>query len=347
VAACIVRVESLPPETDADIAETLSDLPALEPPEPGSVIDGFRVEELLYKSRAYRLYRAIDTLTNGAVALKIPNPKLARDKAFADSFLREEWIGKRVNSAHLVRMLPLHGGRRTALYSVLAFHEGENLAERIRRKRGLSVKETIYLGKQLLQALDDLHRHGVIHRDVRPKNILYDRANRHLMLLGLGAARVGPLELTQNAPATTAPSNLSFLAPECFGGQPLDERADIYAAGVTMYHMLTRRYPYGKIAARESPPTGPFLPPSHFDMDVPAWLEEALSRACAIDPGERYPNARAFGEALAEGSPARHREAGVTLPSRAAPVHARHLPWLIVGAAVLALLLYLSFILAR
>lgn len=344
VTACVLRVESLPPETDSDMARDLAALPIVAPPEIGTTIDGFKIDALLHKSHSYRLYRATDTETDARVIIKVPNPKLARDPAFARAFLREEWIGKRVNSAHVVRVLPLRAGRRTALYAVLADHEGENLAERISRKGSLSVKETVYLSKQLARALDDLHRHGVIHRDIRPKNIVCDRRNKHLLLIGLGSSRVEPLQQATEGVQRGA-ANLSYLAPECFSGRPVDACADIYAAGVTIYHMLTNRYPYGKIASQASPPGGTFISATRHKNDVPPWLDDVLLRACATDPIERFQNASELVAALEAGTriPSAHASRNAPVQPETAP--GPHWQWLLLGSAVLALLIYLMLLL--
>lgn len=342
VNACVVRVETMPFETESlsDLADTLSALPVVTPPEIGEVIDGFHIEALLHKSRPYRLYRARDEESGGIVVLKFPNPKFGQDETYADSFLREEWIGKRIHSPHLARSLPLRQGRRRALYSVMAFHEGENLAERIKRKRGLSVKESLYLTRQLLAALADLHRQGVVHRDIRPKNILLDKQHKHLVLLGLGTSRVERLGADHAGPET-AVATTSYLAPELFAGEPATPSTDIYAAGVTLYRMLTGKYPYGRITPQDSAPRGEFIPPSRYQDDLSPWLEDVLQRACATDPQARFHSAEEFAEAL--------REAELPRQPRTRPAHHRrftlpHWELILIGVLVLGLLLYLGLI---
>lgn len=339
VSACVVRVESLPRETEQDMAESLAALPVIDPPELGATLDGFRIVALLHKSRPFRLYRAVDTETGGEVVMKFPNPRYARDPGFADSFLREEWIAKRIASPHLVTGLPLRSGRRTALYTVMAYHAGENLADRIKRKRGLSVKETAFLGRQLLAALADLHRQGVVHRDVRPKNLLYDKKNRHLLLVGLGSSHVDQLGDQTGEPRAVSGA-MTYIAPEVFAGQPGTPRSDIYAAGVTLYRMLTGRYPYGRTRSGETIHTGNFVPPTRYRSDIPQWLEEALMRACETDPRDRFKSAEEFAAAL--GDEARETR---TAPAAAAPPgkqSAWRWEFLLIGALLLALLLYLA-----
>jgi protein phosphatase len=342
VTACVARIEKLPRETAADMAENLTSLPIVTPPEPGTTFDGFRIEALIHKSRSNRLYRAHDEESGSTVLLKFPNPRYAREPGFADAFLREEWIGKRIESPHLVRTLPLRAGRRTALYSMMAFHPGENLHERVKRKRHLSVRESLAYATQLLEALDTLHRHSVVHGNVRAKNMLVDKQERQMALLDLGASHVetlGEMTLSPEVPKSSA----SHVAPELYVGAPLSPRSDIYSVGVTLYHMLTGHYPYGRLSTRDSAPQGPMIPATRYNEQVPVWLEEALERACALDPGRRYASATEFAQAIADGgAPTASKFKAHAGAESSAPRRARRpWEWLAVGVLVAGLLFYL------
>ncbi len=302
---CVARVEKLPRETALDMSEHMTTLPVANPPEPGETLDGFRIGQLLHKSRPYRLYEAVDNESGSTVVLKFPNPRLAREPGYADSFLREEWIGKRIDSPYLIKTLPVRPGRRSALYTVMLYQPGENLAARIKRKGNLSVRETLLLGGQLLEALAQLHKEGVIHGGIRAKNTMIDKKRKQLLLLGLGASQIAPLEeMTVNPTVTTGASTLvsgsaSHLAPELFGGDPATPLTDIYAAGVLLYRMLTGRYPYGRINGKDGPPDGNMTPASVHNKEVPDWLDQLLMRACALNPHQRVATATDFAEALA------------------------------------------------
>jgi len=299
--ACVVRVEQLPAETENDVIEGLIALPIGAPPAVGELLDGFRIEARLHEGRMSALYKALDEESNRVVVLKFPNPRHAEDARFVECFLREEWLGKRIDSPRIVKVVALRTGRRSRLYSVLEYHSGETLAERIRRKRGLTVRETLAFAKQLLTALDHLHRKGVVHRDVKPENVLIDEHN-HLRLIDLGVSRIERLHEKSDAGGSPV-GTPSYMAPELFAGQPADERADVYSAGVTFYEMLTQHFPYGEIEAFSHPRFNRPAPPERYNPDVPLWLSAALQRACAADPGERFANVVDFAATLANPKP--------------------------------------------
>ena len=297
VSACVVRVLDLPAETEADVRATLGDLPVGALPAEGDTLDDYRIEQRLHAGRMSSLFLARDAQTGAHVVLKFPNPQHAGDPAFVEFFLREEWLGRRLDSPYLVKTLAVRPGRRSRLYSVMAYHSGETLAQRIRRRHGLAVREALRYARTLLTALDHLHRRGVIHRDVKPENILIDETDR-LRLTDLGISRVerhhGPAG-TPSGPVGTP----SYMAPELFQGGEASERTDIYAAGVTLYEMLTRHFPNGEIEPFTRPRFRAPTPPERYNPDVPDWLSRVILKACAVDPGERYADVVEFAAALA------------------------------------------------
>jgi len=315
VTACVVRVLKVPPQTVADFDADIPTLPIRALPVTGEMVDGFVIGERLHSGRMSTLFKALDSENGNISVLKFPNPRFADDTVFIDYFLREEWIGRRINSPHLVKILPLRPGRRTSLYSAMAFHQGETLAARIKKHNGLPVQEALALAQQLLTALDHLHRKGVIHRDVKPDNILIDEDNR-IHLIDLGVSRI---ERMGSEPNSTPIGTPSYMAPEVIERQAADERADIYSAGVTIYEMLTGKYPYGEIEPFTHPKFNRFMPPERYNPDVPSWLSEVLKKACAPNPDNRFAFACDLATALAN-------PPDVSLPARKLPLLERITP---------------------
>ncbi len=339
VSACVARVEKLPPETVSDIGLSINALPIRPLPKTGDTVDGFLIGERLHSGRLSTLYAALDSETGQHVALKFPSPRHADDAAFVDYFLREEWLGRRIDSPHIVKTITLPPGRRSALYSVMVLHSGETLAARIKRKNGLPVQETLSLARQILTGLDHLHRKGVIHRDVKPENILIDTEHR-VRLLDLGVSRIERMDTSSKS--LTPVGTPSYTAPEVIAGQEADERADVYSAAVTMYEMLTGKYPYGEIEPFTHPSYSHFIPPERYNPDVPTWLSEILRKACTPDPNQRYPHAADFAAALA--APPQ-----TNLPQRKQPLLERIRPehWKMLFVISLLINLLLLFVLLK
>lgn len=341
--ACVVRVEQVPDESREDIEEDIAALPAIAPPAVNTVVDGFRIERLVHKSSRYRLYKAVDMQSGDIVALKFPNPKEAVDAGFAERFLREEWIGRRVSSAHLVRTLSLKKGRRTVLYSVMGYPSGESLAKRLARKGHLSLREVAFTGGQLLEALAQLHDQGVIHNDVRPQNIVIEAKSKDLMLLGLGSSHVTH---TVDSETTSSSRRSTFLAPELFehNAEP-GVRSDVFSAGITLYRMLTGAYPYGKNSTGTAP-RGRYTPITRHRQGLSEQLDAVLQRACALDPADRYESAQEFAEALEAASAVQE----TTVETKAEPKNGlvrQNWELATIATVVVLLLIYLVFFVKR
>lgn len=350
VSACVIRVEGLPPETDVDLQENISALAIINPPPVGESLDGFVIQDLIHKSSRFRLYKALDTESSETVVLKFPNPSFGRDPEYTNHFLHEEWIGKRLDHPSLTRMLQPRAGRRSALYSIMAYYVGENLSLRIRRKRGIKVSETLKMADQLLDTLDHLHQKGVIHRDIRPKNLLYDRKNLRLLLIGLGSSYIADFG-EKRAIARVSRSAKRYTAPEILSGGEADECSDIFSAAATIYRMLTAKYPYGRHAVNDASAFNDFTVPSRWRPEIPAWLDQVMARACARNPSERYASASAFAQALIDNrvsavSAYRAHSGSVSQPTATdGSAWAARWGWISIGVLIAGFLWYLAVIL--
>ena len=337
--ACVVRVERLPRKISRNGGATLA---MLALPMIGDTVDGWRIDELVQKSSRYRLYRAVDA-NDQKVLLKFPNPRFGDSAAFIDGFLREEWIARRVDSPYLVRALPTVPGQRTALYTVLAHHQGEDLSSRIKRKRGLPLAEGLMLGKQLLDVLELLRRADVPHPDIRPKNLLFDKRNGRLLLRNAGASLLGHRRDTEESARISA-GVLSYLAPELLEGRDASVHSDIYTAGVVLFRMFTGLYPYGTIKSANHAAFGEVDVAATRKANLPAWLVDILSRACAFDPEKRYADAQAFARALTDGETRAAQAPPAPPPLTASPASARRFAvweWALVGVLLTGLVIYL------
>jgi serine/threonine protein phosphatase PrpC len=284
VTAVVVEVVDLPPLDRLTLDHALAILPVSDLPSIGETIDGFLLEEILSSGRHSKLYRATDTMSGDAVVLKFPHPTLSPDSIAHEAFVREAWVSARVHSPWIGTVIEVPPERRTRLYSVMPYYEGETLEERLRRGPPVSVEAGIDIGIKLAKGVAALHRAGIVHRDIKPENILLQKGGG-VKLLDLGVARLAKLE---DAPRDDIPGTASFMAPELFAGEAGDELSDLFALGVTLYVTFTNAYPYGEIEPFSHPRFKNPAPLSQTRPDLPAWLDFALARAMAVKPADRF-----------------------------------------------------------
>lgn len=293
----VVRIEELGKDS---IYESLADgknLPVPPKLKAGETIDQFEVQEVLHESRASLIYKVRNTENGQLFVLKTLQPLLASDKDSCQALMNEEWLAKRVVSQYVPQVLPLSIGKRSYLYYVMTWHEGTTIQERIDSGHHFTVVGTAKIGVDLIRALGVLHRLNIVHRDIKPANIHLGSDQRlHILDLGVALnASTGSVEAMQN------PGTPSFMAPELFEGTMANASSDIYAAGVTLYHMLTRRYPYGEIEPFQTPRFGEPIPPIRYRPEIPSWLENIILKAVARKPEARFETAEEMLLALEHG----------------------------------------------
>lgn len=272
-----------------------ADLPLPGRLAPGARLDDFILEAELHSGRETLLYRARHAASGQRWVIKTLQPVLAGDAQAAARLLAEEWFLKRVHSHYFPEVLPLPG--RNSLYFAQRHFEGANLQQRLDAGQHFSPAETVTLAIRALKGLAALHRLDIVHRDLKPANLHLDDAGK-LRILDLGVARCPQLD-TRDADAQ--PGTPSYMAPELFNGAEASAQSDLYALGVALYHLLTRRYPYGEIEAFQRPKFGEPAPPGRYRPDIPPWLENVLLKAVARDPAERFETAEEMRLALERG----------------------------------------------
>ena len=250
--ALVLDVVDLPPADRDELTHSIATLPILDLPETGDVIDDFTLGEILSDGRYSRLFKAIDKRQGRELVLKFPHPRVASEGSYRLAFVREAWVAARVRSLWIGEIVELPAERQTRLYSVMPLYEGETLEQRLNRSPQLSLAEGIGIATKLARAVATLHRAGIIHRDIKPDNVILLKAGG-LRLVDLGVARVPLLE---DFPAEDIPGTASYMAPELFGGRTGDEFSDLYALGVTVYRTFTAAYPYGEIEPFSRPRFG-------------------------------------------------------------------------------------------
>jgi serine/threonine protein phosphatase PrpC len=286
--ALVADVVGLPAADEAEFEAMIETLPIGTLPNTGDAVDGFLLGDVVSNGRYSRLFRARDSHDGRDVALKFPHPRVAGETSYRRAFVREAWISSRVTSPWIGEVLELPPGRRTRLYSVMPYYAGETLEARLGRQPAVSLQEGVRISIGLAKAVYGLNRLRIIHRDVKPDNVLI-QPDGGLKLLDLGVARLPGI---QDVPSDEIPGTPSFMAPELFAGEEGDEQSDVYALGVTVYRLFSGgAYPYGEVEAFSRPRFAKRTPLTHHRPDLPAWLDAVLARAVAVDRSQRFGDA--------------------------------------------------------
>jgi serine/threonine protein phosphatase PrpC/predicted Ser/Thr protein kinase len=284
----LVRVDGVP-EPDAPEALQLREGLALPPLlQPRSIFDGWRIERELHGSSRSHVYLATDLATGEAVALKTPSIDLAQDSEYLDRLALEEWIARRIHSAHVLQARGA-GRPRSHLYLAMEYVEGVTLAQWMRDRTAPKVEEVRAIIEQVARGLQAFHRMEMIHRDLRPENVMIDRSGT-AKIIDFGSVRVAGLaeSVTQEQVLGT----LQYTAPECLLGDPAGEQADLYSLGVLAYQMLSGRLPYGaqfaSLRTRADQRRLRYASVLDDGRALPRWLDTVLAKAVHPLPEKRY-----------------------------------------------------------
>ena len=295
--AVIVKIDDIGKESLSDLIAGGKQLVVPPKLNVGEVLDDFEVVEILHESRASLLYKVKNINTNQLFVLKTLQPLLANDLDSCNALLNEEWLAKRVVSQYVPQILPLSTEKRSKLYYVMSWHEGATLQQRLDSGHHFTVAGTAKIGIELMRGIGALHRLSIIHRDIKPANV-HIASDQRLRILDLGVAysmNVGKMESMQN------PGTPSYMAPELFESAEANEQSDIYAAGVTLYHLLSRKYPHGEVEPFQRPKFGEPTALTRYRPDIPAWLDNIIQKAIARDLSKRFETAEEMLLALEHG----------------------------------------------
>jgi len=297
---------------------------------PGSVFAGYRIEEVAGQGGMGRVYRATQVALERSVALKLIVPELADDPDFRARFKRESLLAASIDHPNVVPVYEA-GEADGRLFISMRWVDGTDLRTLIFEEGRLEPARALAILRQLAGALDAAHRSGLIHRDVKPANVLVTRdGEEHAYLTDFGLTKRAASEtgLTATGHFIGTPD---YTPPEQIKGERADARADVYALGCLLFHCLTGNPPYprdsevAKMYAHLQEP-----PPSVADVlpSAPRELDVAIGRAMAKEPDDRYPStgdlARAVSAALAGAAPSQPERslatgmaapAGVTEPA--------------------------------
>ena len=260
------------------------------------LVDRYELGPVLGQGGMARVYRGLDRQLRRQVAIKLLAPPFDRDREFVERFQREARAAAGLNHPNIVAVFD-SGSDDGTHFIVTELVDGETLADRLGRDGAMPPAEAVAVAVDIARALAAAHERGLIHRDIKPGNVMLPPDGR-VKVVDFGIARAAGSDTLTNTGVVLG--STAYLSPEQASGQPVDERADLYALGCVLYEMLTGRVPFSAdtpIATmyrhvNEDPP-----PPSTF-VPIPSELEDIVMRALEKDPKRRFASASELETAL-------------------------------------------------
>ena len=264
----------------------------------GETIDGFSVDELIYESQVSKLYRVSHPQHDVPLVMKVPKLSVILPSSVFNGFETEMRILSRLRGAYTPKVYG-KGDLAKAPYLVMEYVDETELQQAIERAP-LPIDEICRVMQPVCKAVHELHRHNIIHLDLKPDNIR-NRSDGHAVLLDLGTAHHTHLPDMYTIAHEEQPFTMDYVAPEQLFGVRTDSRSDIYAIGVMLYELATGREPFidSNLITVKKRLYIPPIPPRVINANVPDWLQEVILTCLEIRPEDRFRTAKQIAYALA------------------------------------------------
>ncbi len=257
----------------------------------GRTVDNYKIIEVIGRGGMGVVFKAMDLNLEKIVALKMIDPFLARNDNFMKRFRTEAKALARLENANIVNVYALRE-TELGLFMVMEYVQAKTISERMKEQGAFSVQDTLNITAQILNAIGHAHKAGIIHRDIKPNNILLGD-DGVVKVMDFGLAKVVQDSASQNTVTQTAAGTLYYMSPEQIKGLGnVDNRSDIYSIGMTVYEMITGRTPFEKseseFTIQKQIIEGKIPPPTKFNPSIPRALTKFVMKAIDKDPDKRF-----------------------------------------------------------
>lgn len=298
--ALITCVDQLPEETLNESHNRLVQLPIPPVMEVGNKIDGYEVLDIIFSGTRSHMYLVKDIETGQQFVLKAPSTNFSEDALYLDGFIREEWVGLKLDHPNVMKTYS--GLREKRFLYYLGEHiQGMNLREWMNDNPSPPLDEVRNLTKQIIQGLRAFQRADMVHQDLKPENIMINQDGR-VKILDFGTVKIAGVEEMNSPLEKSIPQgSVNYVAPEYLLGEPGNFKSDLFSLGVILYEMITGKLPYKEMSTNDiklsSYAEMDYTPALHHRKDLPLWVEGSLRKAVQPNPRFRY---QAFSELQAD-----------------------------------------------
>ena len=273
-----------------DVLGKLTELPFPPPLEKGQIIDDWRVVREIQATSRSEVYLVEHTEDKTLAAMKTPSINYEDDAAYIERFMMEEWIGSRIHSSNVVRVINANA-QRQFLYYLTEYIPGPTLAQLLKERTRLPVMDVRNIITQVASGLRALHRKDTLHQDIKPDNIIYTEAG--VKILDFGSTFVAGInEINTNLERQEILGTLDYTAPEYKLHTPISAQSDQFSLAMLMYELLTGQHPYGKSYQKAETAKDfsrlTYTPSYQHNPLVPVWMDKAMQKALNLDSQQRY-----------------------------------------------------------
>lgn len=306
ISCAVAHVKNLLQESRDDFNAKLTRLPF--PPDlvKGMRVDGYRIEKELFASSRSQVYLVTDLETNEKMVMKTPSINFQEDVHYIDRFIQEEWIGKRIQSPHVVSIIT-QNRTRTCLYYLMEYVPGISLDKWMQQHPLPTPKKAISIVKQVAKALKAFHVTETIHQDLKPANIIIDD-NMNIKVIDFGSVFVaGIAEIFIPIEHMGALGTASYSDPHYLQGKNTGVQGDIYALATISYELFTGQLPFGEkieqCVNNHNFDKLRYIPSSEHNPIIPLWFDRSLEKGVNLDLSIRYQRLQDFIDDLTQPNP--------------------------------------------